>query len=146
MLKDQIQTAMKDAMRAKEKERLGAIRLILADIKRIEVDERIEITDDRIIVILDKMIKQRKDSIAQYQIANRQELAAVEQFEIDVIREFLPEPLTHEELSTLIGQAISNSGAESVRDMGKVMGFLKPQIQGKADAGKVSLLVKQQLS
>ena len=146
MLKNQIQEAMKDAMRAKQKERLGAIRLILADVKRIEVDERIEVADDRLLAILDKMVKQRKDSIEQFVKAERQELADKEQFEIEVISEFLPSPLSEDELNALIQQAITETGAETMRDMGKVMGILKPQIQGRADAGKVSQQIKQKLS
>lgn len=145
-LKAQITEAMKDAMRAKEKERLGAIRLILAEIKRIEVDERIEVDDARVLAILDKMVKQRRDSIKQYQDANRPELADKEQAEIDVIQAFLPEALSEQELSAMIDAAIAESGAESMRDMGKVMGVLKPQIQGRADVGAVSGLVKAKLA
>lgn len=144
-LKAQITAAMKDAMRAKEKERLGAIRLIQAEIKRIEVDERIDVDDARVLAILDKMVKQRRDSINQYQDAGRQELADKEQAEIDVIQEFLPEALSEDELSTMIEAAIAESGAESMRDMGKVMAVLKPKIQGRADVGAVSGLVKAKL-
>lgn len=144
-LKAQITEAMKDAMRAKEKERLGAIRLIQAEIKRIEVDERIEVDDARVLAILDKMVKQRRDSIKQYLDANRPELADKEQAEIDVIQTFLPEALSDEELSAMIDAAIAESGAESMRDMGKVMGVLKPKIQGRADVGAVSGLVKAKL-
>lgn len=144
-LKAQITEAMKDAMRAKEKERLGAIRLIQAEIKRIEVDERIEVDDARVLAILDKMVKQRRDSIKQYQDANRPELADKEQAEIDVIQTFLPEALSDGELSAMIDVAIAESGAESMRDMGKVMGVLKPKIQGRADVGAVSGLVKAKL-
>jgi len=144
-LKAQITQAMKDAMRAKEKERLGAIRLILAELKRIEVDERIEVDDARVLAILDKMVKQRRDSISQYLDAGRQELADKEQAEIDVIQAFLPEALGEAELTTMIDAAIQESGAESMRDMGKVMGLLKPQIQGRADVGAVSGMVKSKL-
>ncbi|WP_461516559.1 GatB/YqeY domain-containing protein [Porticoccus sp.] len=144
-LKAQITAAMKDAMRAKEKERLGAIRLIQAEIKRIEVDERIDVDDARVLAILDKMVKQRRDSINQYQDAGRQELADKEQAEIDVIQEFLPEALSEDELSTMIEAAIAESGAETMRDMGKVMAVLKPKIQGRADVGAVSGLVKAKL-
>ena len=144
-LKTQITEAMKGAMRAKEKERLGAIRLIQAEIKRIEVDERIEVDDPRVLAILDKMVKQRRDSINQYQDAGRQELADKEQAEIDVIQEFLPEALSDDELSAMIQAAIAESGAESMRDMGKVMAVLKPKIQGRADVGAVSGLVKAKL-
>ncbi|MGD9662868.1 MAG: GatB/YqeY domain-containing protein, partial [Porticoccaceae bacterium] len=119
-IKATITEAMKTAMKAKDKERLGAIRLILADIKRIEVDERIEVDDARALVILDKMLKQRRDSIKQYQDAGRQELADREQAEVEVIQSFLPQPLSQEELDKLIGDAIAESGAESMKDMGKV--------------------------
>ena len=144
-LKAQINTAMKDAMRAKDKARLGAIRLIQSEVKRIEVDERIEVDDQRLVAIMDKMVKQRRDSITQYETAGRQELAAVEVAEIDVIQEFLPTALTEQEINDLIQQAIASTGAESMRDMGKVMGILKPQIQGRADAGVVSGQVKKAL-
>ena len=144
-LKKQITSAMKDAMRAKAKERLGAIRLILADVKRIEVDERIDVDDARLLAVLDKMVKQRRDSIQQFEAAERQELADKEQAEIDVIQEFLPEALTNEELVAMIDAAIASSGAESMRDMGKVMGILKPKIQGRADVGAVSGMVKGKL-
>ncbi len=145
-LKKQLTAAMKDAMRAKAKERLGAIRLMLADIKRIEVDERIEIDDARVLVVLDKMLKQRRDSISQYTKAGRQELADIEEAEIVVIQEFLPEALSDEELTAMIDDAIATTGAESMRDMGKVMGIIKPKIQGRADAGAVSGMIKNKLS
>jgi len=144
-LKKQITSAMKDAMRARAKERLGAIRLILSEIKRIEVDERIDVDDARLLAVLDKMVKQRRDSINQYENAGRQELADVEQAEIEVIQEFLPEPLSDEELTVMIDEAIAASGAESMRDMGKVMGILKPKIQGRADVGAVSGMIKGKL-
>jgi hypothetical protein len=144
-IKAEITEAMKTAMKAKDKERLAAIRLILADFKRIEVDERIEIDDERALVILDKMLKQRRDSIKQYQDAGRQELADKEQAEIDVIQSFLPAPFTEAELEDLIAQAIETSSAQSMQDMGKVMGILKPQLQGRADMGAVSKLIKARL-
>lgn len=144
-LKSQITQAMKDAMRAKDKPRLSAIRLIQAELKRIEVDERIEVDDARVLTVLDKMLKQRRDSITQYQDAGRQELADVEQAEIEVIQTFLPEALTEAELTALLDSAIAESGAESMRDMGKVMAILKPQIQGRADVGQVSGMVKNKL-
>lgn len=144
-IKAEITEAMKTAMKAKDKERLAAIRLILADFKRIEVDERIEIDDERALVILDKMLKQRRDSIKQYQDAGRQELADKEQAEIDVIQSFLPTPFTEAELEDLIAQAIETSSAQSMQDMGKVMGILKPQLQGRADMGAVSKLIKARL-
>lgn len=144
-IKAQIHDAMKAAMRAHEKERLGAIRLIQADIKRIEVDERIEVDDERMLVILDRMLKQRRDSIAQYEAANRPELAAVEAAEIAVIQSFLPAQLSAEELGQLIDAAVSESGATSMKDMGKVMAILKPQVQGRTDIGEVSKLIKARL-
>lgn len=145
-LKTRITDAMKAAMKAREKERLGAIRLIRAEIKRIEVDERIELDDSRIIAILDKMLKQRRDSIRQFEAAGRRELADAEKAEMAVIEEFLPAALSEAELNSLIADAIGSSGAESVRDMGKVMGILKPQIQGRADMGAVSQAIKVKLS
>ncbi|WP_036861453.1 GatB/YqeY domain-containing protein [Porticoccus hydrocarbonoclasticus] len=144
-LKKQITEAMKEAMRAKAKERLGAIRLILSELKRIEVDERIELDDARVLAVLDKMVKQRRDSIAQYENADRPELAEKEQAEIEVIQAFLPAPLSDAELADMVTAAIAESGAESMRDMGKVMAILKPQIQGRADVGAVSSLVKAKL-
>ena len=145
-LKDQLTEAMKTAMKAKDKERLAVIRLILADCKRIEVDERIELSDERVLTILDKMTKQRRDSIKQFNDAGRTELADQEAYEISVISEFMPEALSDEEVADLIEKAIASSGAESARDMGKVMGILKPQMQGRADMGKVSQLIKSKLS
>lgn len=144
-LKAQINEAMKAAMRAKEKERLGTIRLVLAEIKKVEVDERIDPDDVRVTSILDKMVKQRRDSIKQFTDAGRDELAAKEQSEIEVIQEFLPQPLSEEEIASLIEEAIASTGAASMQDMGKVMGLLKPQMAGKADMGKVSGLIKQRL-
>ncbi|MBU2039525.1 MULTISPECIES: GatB/YqeY domain-containing protein [Gammaproteobacteria] len=140
-----IKDAVKAAMRAKEKERLNALRLAQAEFKRVEVDERIEIDDERALAILDKMTKQRRDSIAQYSAAGRDDLAAVEQYEIDVLSEFLPEALSEEELAKLVADAIAQSGAASMQDMGKVMGILKPQVQGRADMAQISQLVKSQL-
>tara|TARA_B110001450_G_scaffold58721_1_gene55396 strand:+ start:167 stop:613 length:447 start_codon:yes stop_codon:yes gene_type:complete len=144
-MKEQIKTAMKEAMRAKDKPRLGAIRLIQADIKRIEVDERIEVDDARVLAILDKMVKQRRDSISQYKAAARQELADIEIAEISVIQEFLPTALTDEEITAMIEDAVAQTGAASMADMGKVMGILKPLIQGRADGGAVSGRVKAAL-
>ena len=144
-LKAHINEAMKAAMRAKEKERLGTIRLVLAEIKKVEVDERIDPDDVRVTSILDKMVKQRRDSIKQFTDAGRDELAAKEQSEIEVIQEFLPQPLSAEDIASLIEEAIASTGATSMQDMGKVMGLLKPQMAGKADMGKVSGLIKQRL-
>ncbi len=145
-LKATIAAAMKDAMRARAKERLSAIRLIMAEFKRIEVDERIELDDARVLAVLDKMLKQRRDSITQYQSAGRDDLADVEIAEIAVIEEFLPEALTESEIAAMVKNAISESGAESVRDMGSVMAILKPKLQGRADVGGVSQIVKKTLS
>lgn len=144
-IKADINNAMKDAMRAKDKERLGTIRLIQAEIKRIEVDERIEVDDARLLVVLDKMLKQRRDSVSQFEAANRQDLVDSENAEIAVIQTFLPTPLTSDEINSLITQAISDSGAASMQDMGKIMAILKPQIQGRADVAEVSKAVKARL-
>ena len=145
-LKSRITSAMKDAMRAKDKPRLGTIRLILAELKRIEVDERIELDDERIIVVMDKMLKQRRDSISQFEAADRQELADIEKAEVTVIQDFLPTALTEEEIAQLVDDAIASTGAEGMKDMGKVMGALKPQLQGRADMAEVSKLIKARLS
>lgn len=145
-LKAEITAAMKDAMRKREKERLNTIRLILSEFKRIEVDERIELDDARVLAVLDKMLKQRRDSIAQYEAAERQDLADVEAAEIVVIESFLPAALSEEEIQALLEAAVTESGAESVRDMGKAMAILKPQLQGRADIASVSQLVKQRLA
>lgn len=144
-LKQTITAAMKDAMRAKDKARLGTIRLALAEIKRVEVDERIDPDDTRIIGILDKMVKQRRESIKQYEAAARQELADQEQSEIVVLQDFLPKALTEAELDTIISAAMTESGATSMQDMGKVMGLVKPQVVGKADMAAVSQKIKAAL-
>ncbi len=145
-LKIRITAEMKAAMRAKDKPRLGTIRLIQAEIKRIEVDERIELDDTRVLAILDKMSKQRRDSLSQFKDAGRDDLAEQEQVELDVIAEFLPAALSDEELQVLIDQAVADSGAQAMSDMGKVMGILKPQVQGRADMGVVSKQIKARLS
>jgi len=145
-LKDKLTDDMKTAMKARDKARLGVIRLILSECKRIEVDERIELSDERVIAILDKMTKQRRDSVEQFLKAERQELADQETYEISVITDYLPAAVTAEELDAMIAQAITQSGAESGKDMGKVIGLLKPQLQGRADMGEVSKLVKQKLN
>jgi uncharacterized protein YqeY len=137
---------VKVAMKARDKPRLGALRLIMADFQRIEVDERIELDDERVLVILDKMTKQRKDSLKQFEDAGREDLVNQEALEIAVIAEFLPEQLSEDEVSGLVKAAIAETGAASMQDMGKVMAIVKPQIQGKADMGAVSGLVKAQLS
>jgi uncharacterized protein YqeY len=144
-LRDTIKAAMKAAMRAKEKQRLGTIRLILAEFKRIEVDERIEIEDDRAIVVLDKMLKQRRDSATQFSDAGREELADQENLEIGFIQEFLPAQLSEEELTEMVDAAIAATEASGMQAMGPVMGQLKPQLQGRADIGAVSQMVKSRL-
>jgi len=140
-----IETAMKTAMRAKDKPTLGTIRLILADIKRIEVDERIDIDDQRIMSVLDKMLKQRRDSIEQYRAAGRDDLAVIEEQEMVVIQSFLPTPLSESDIAKLITAAIADTGAKSIKDMGKIMAQLKPQLQGRADIGAVSDKIKAAL-
>lgn len=145
-LVERIKDAVKDAMRARDKARLAALRLITAEFKRIEVDERIEVDDARALSVLDKMVKQRLDSEAQYRAAGRDELAEVEAFEITVIREYLPEPLTDEALDALVAEAIAALGAASMAQMGAVMGQLKPQVAGRADMGVLSAKVKAQLA
>lgn len=144
-LKIRISDATKAAMKARDKERLATLRLINADIKRVEVDERRELSDQDVVAILTKMLKQRQDSLSQYESAGRDDLAAQERFEIGIVQEFLPEPLGDDELDGLIEAAIQETGAESMRDMGKVMGILKPQIEGRADMGAVSGKVKARL-
>lgn len=144
-LKSQITDEMKVAMRAKDKVRLGTIRLMLAEIKRIEVDERIELDDDRVLAVLDKMVKQRKDSIAQYQAAERPELAEKEQQETEVIKTFLPQPLSDVEIDAIIEAAIAATDASGMQAMGQVMAIIKPQLQGRADMGAVSGKVKAKL-
>ncbi len=145
-LKQTILDHMKTAMRNKDKPRLGTIRLIQAAMKQKEVDERVELTDQDVLTILDKMVKQRKESIKQYQMANRQELAAQEQNEIDVIQDFLPTPFTAYEIEQILTAAITQTGATSMQDMGKVMDIIKLQLQGRADMGAVSQTIKQKLS
>jgi len=145
MLKQQIQGDMKAAMKSGDKRTLGTIRLILAAIKQIEVDSRTEVDDAQVLTILDKMVKQRRDSITQYENAGRTELAEQEAFEIEVLKEYLPQPLSDDEITRMVAEAIASCGAESMRDMGKVMGQLKPKMQGRADMGAVSALIKQQL-
>jgi uncharacterized protein YqeY len=144
-LRDTIKAAMKAAMKAKDKQRLGTIRLIQSEFKRIEVDERIELDDARALAVLDKMIKQRRDSAQQYEAAGRQELADQEHSEIAVIQEFMPAPLDQAELEALVDAAIAASGASGMQAMGTVMADLKPRLQGRADMGAVSQLVKARL-
>ncbi len=145
-LKEQIQQDMKAAMKSGDKARLGTIRLILAAIKQREVDERIELDDAQVIAVLDKMAKQRRESITQYQAANRNDLAQKEQAELEIILSYLPQPLEDSEIEALVQSAIEESGANSLKEMGKVMALLKPKIQGRADMGQVSAKVKAILS
>ena len=145
-LKHQIKEDVKTAMRSKEKDRLAALRLITASIKQREVDERIELDDVQVMAVLDKMAKQHRDSIQQFTKAERRDLIDKEQFELDIILSYLPQPLDAAEINAMIGEAITTTGAASMRDMGKVMGQLKPALQGRADMGKVSALVKARLN
>jgi len=145
-LKTRISDATKAAMKARDKTRLAALRLINAEIKRVEVDERRELGDDDVLAVLNRMVKQRRDSLAQYRDAGRDDLAEQEQGELDLIAEFLPEPLSDSELEQLISDALAESGAESVRDMGKVMALLRGPVQGRADMAAVSARVKARLA
>ena len=144
-LADRIKDDMKVAMRERDKDRLGTIRLILAAMKQQEVDTREELTDNDVLAILNKMVKRRRDSIEQFTKAGRAELAAKEQTEIETIQDYLPEQLSEEDILVMVDEAISATGAESMRDMGKVMGMLKPKLQGRADMGQVSGLIKSKL-
>ena len=145
-IKNRINDDVKAAMRSKDKERLGALRLIQAAFKQKEVDERIELNDEQTLAILDKMAKQHRASIEQFKKANRDDLVEVEQKELAIIEEYLPAQLAEDEINSLIANAISETGAESMKDMGKVMGVLKGQLQGRADMGKVSGLIKTRLN
>jgi uncharacterized protein YqeY len=145
-LKQQITEDMKSAMRAKDTARLGAVRLLLAAMKQKEVDERVELGDADVLAIIDKMLKQRRDSLTQYEAAGRQDLADVEKFEMSVLQTYMPQQMSEAEVAAAIEQAVAASGAASVQDMGKVMAILKPQLAGRADLGKVSGQVKAALS
>ena len=145
-LKQRINDDVKTAMRSKDKERLGVLRLITAAFKQKEVDERIELDDTMVLAIMNKMSKQIRDSIQQFEQAGRDDLAQKEAFELGIIQEYLPAQLTEDEIKQIITESIEATGAESAKDMGKVMGVLKPRLQGRADMRKVSGLVKQQLS
>jgi hypothetical protein len=145
-LKDRLQNDVKDAMRARAKQTLGTLRLIMAELKRREVDERTELSDQDVLLILEKMVKQRRDSLSQYLAADRQDLADQEQFELDLIAQYLPEPLSDEAVLTLIEEAIEAAGAREMSKMGQVMGWVKDRAQGRADMAKVGQLVKAQLS
>jgi uncharacterized protein YqeY len=145
-LREQLNEDMKAAMKAREAEKLGAIRLLLAAVKQREVDERITLDDGGVISVVEKMIKQRRDSIAQFEKAARQDLADKEKFEVAVLEGYLPKQLSQAEIEAIVAAAIASSGAKSPADMGKVMGVVKPQLAGRADMGKVSGLVKAKLA
>ena len=145
-LQKQIQDSVISAMKSGEKERLKIIRLMTSAMKQIEIDERIELDDARIIAILDKMVKQRRESISQFKTAGRDDLVKQENYEIDIIQEFLPQALSEEEVDAIVSQAIEQTGASSIKDMGKVMGLVRPQIIGRADMGEVSGRIKSTLS
>jgi uncharacterized protein YqeY len=144
-LKERIQQDVKDAMRAKDKPRLATIRLITAAIKQREVDERIDLDDTQVIAVLYKMVKQRRESISQFEKARRDDLIAQEKSELEIIQSYLPEQLTEAEITVLIDTAMAATGAASIKDMGKVMGQLKPKLQGRADMGAVSAMIKARL-
>lgn len=144
-LLETLKEAQKDAMRAKDKLRLGTIRMTLAAVKQREIDERIELTDGDVLAIITKMVKQRKDAAQQFTDANRSDLADTEYAEIVILESFLPQPLSADEINDLISEAMAATGAAGMQDMGKVMGVLKPQLQGRADMGKVSGLIKAKL-
>ncbi len=145
-LKQQLMTSMKDAMRAKQRVRLGVIRLVNAAIKQKEVDERIELSDEQVLEVLTKMVKQRRESISQFESANRQDLADIEHAEVAIIQEFLPDALSEAEISTILDEVFSETDASSMKDMGKVMAALKPRLQGRADMGQVSAHIKKRLA
>jgi uncharacterized protein len=145
-LKHQITEQMKDAMRAKDTARLGAIRLLLSAIKQREVDERIEMTDADVISVIEKMLKQRRDSIAAFESAKRDDLADIEKFEVSVLQTYMPKQMSDAEISAIVDQVITDSGAQGAKDMGKVVGLVKPLVAGMADMGKVSGLIKARLS
>ncbi len=145
-LKQRLNDDVKTAMRAKDRERLGVLRLITAAIKQREVDERIDLEDADITAILNKMTKQRRDSLSQFLDADRQDLADQEIFELDIIKDYLPEQLSENEIVALVQEAINSTGASDMKDMGKVMGMLKPKLDGRADMGSVSSLIKKQLA
>ncbi|CAB9538546.1 Transamidase GatB domain protein [uncultured Gammaproteobacteria bacterium] len=145
-LKKRITDDMKSAMKAKDKDALKAIRMILGAIKQIEVDERIELDDTQVLTVIQKMVKQRKDSISQFQEANRSDLVEVEEAELVIINNYMPKQLSEDEIAVVVDKVITDSGASSMQDMGKLMGLLKGQLAGKADMGVVSKLIKSKLS
>ncbi len=144
-LKIRINEDMKVAMKARDSARLGAIRLLMAAMKQREVDERIELDDAAIVAVIEKMLKQRKDSITQYEAAKRQDLADAEKFEVEVLRAYMPQAMSADEVEAIVAQAVADSGAKTPADMGKAMALIKPQIAGRADMGEVSKLVKARL-
>ncbi len=145
-LKQQITEDMKTAMRAKDSVRLGAIRLLLSAIKQREVDERIELTDADVIAVIEKMLKQRRDSITAFEGAGRTDLADIEKFEVSVLQTYMPKQMSDAEISAIVDQVIADSGAQGAKDMGKVVGLVKPLVAGMADMGKVSGLIKSRLA
>ncbi len=145
-LKLQITDDVKHAMRAKDKQKLSVLRLITAAIKQIEVDQRIELDDAHVITVLEKMLKQRKDSISQFEKAGRDDLKDIEVYEVSIIQTYMPEQLSESEIARMIDQAISDTGANSMKDMGKVMGQLKAKLSGRADMGQVSQIIKSKLN
>ena len=145
-LREQLTEDMKTAMKAREAEKLGAVRLILAAVKQREIDERITLDDAGVIAVIEKMIKQRKDSISQFEKAARQDLADKEKFELSILGAYLPQQLSQAEVDAIIGEAVASTGAKSPADMGKVMAAVKPRLAGRADMGKVSALVKGKLT
>ncbi|MCX7118007.1 MAG: GatB/YqeY domain-containing protein [Legionellales bacterium] len=145
-IKDRLYNDVKDAMRARDKDKLGVLRLITAAVKQVEVDERIEVDEARMLVILDKLVKQRKESISQFQSAARDDLVAQEQFELDILNQYLPEPMSDSEITQLVEQALTDLSASKMSDMGRVMAQLKPLMQGRADMSLVSAMIKGKLA
>ena len=144
-IKPKIESSVKDAMRARDKQRLGVLRLIMSEFKNVEVNERIELDDDRVLSILDKMTKQRKDSLSQFQAAGRDDLVAQEAFELDVLKEYMPESLDDSAILEIVNKAIEATGVSSMKEMGQLMGIIRPQVQGRADMSAISALVKEKL-
>ena len=144
-IRESLESAIKDAMRARDKDRLGVLRMASSALKQIEIDERTELDEDCVLAVLDKLVKQRNESIQQYREGGRDDLADKEEAEVAILREFLPQPLSDDEIATLIDEAIAETGASSMQEMGKVMGVLKPKMQGRADMSAVSAKVKERL-
>ncbi len=144
-IKSRIESSVKDAMRARDTRRLGVLRLTMSELKKVEIDERIELDDTRVLAILDKMSKQRKDSLAQFQQAGREDLVEQESFELDLLKESMPEALDDAAVLAIVDQAIADAGASSMKDMGQLMGLIRPQVQGRADMGAISAIVKEKL-